>query len=175
MRIKNKVNIEERIKEANERTTFGHFEADTIYSCKGSKTALLVLVDRMTRKTKNKKPARKTSSLTGSSIIFALSEYETSNIHTITYDNGLEFAKHESVNRMLQCKSYFCNAYHSWEKGTVENINGLIRRFFPKGTNFDKIKHKYIKRVENWINNRPMKVLGFNTPNEMYKKLKLAC
>lgn len=171
MGITNKINISERQLEANERLEFGHFESDTIFSCKGSKSALLVIVDRMTRKTKIKKLARKTSSLTSSSIIFALSEYKKHNIYTITYDNGCEFSKHEKVNKALDCKSYFCNAYHSWEKGTVENINGLIRRFFPKGTDFDFVSDKEIQKVEDWINNRSMKVLGWKSPNQVYDSM----
>ena len=81
---------------------FGHFEADTIFSCKGSKSALLVLADRFSRKTRIKKLARKTSSLTGSSIVFALSEYNILHLHTITYDNGSEFVKYEDVNKLLR-------------------------------------------------------------------------
>ena len=69
---------------------------------------------------------------------------------------------------MLQTKSYFCKPYHSWEKGTVENINGLIRRFFPKRTDFDTITDRKILYVQNWINSRPMKVLNYKTPSEMY-------
>ena len=106
--IPNKINISERQNEANNRSEFGHFEADTIFSCKGSKSALLVLADRFSRKTHIKKLARKTSSLTSSSIVFALSEYNITHIHSITYDNGCEFAGHEDVNKKLQCKSYFC-------------------------------------------------------------------
>ena len=166
--IPNRIDIDFRPKDANDRLVFGHFEADCIVSCKGSKSALLVLVDRMTRKTKIKKLERKVASLTSSSIVNALSEYNITHIHSITYDNGCEFAGHEMVNNELQCQSYFCNAYHSWEKGTVENINGLIRRFFPKKTNFDTITDKDIIKMENWINNLPLKVLGFKTPNEMY-------
>ena len=168
--IRNKVNISERSKEANERLEFGHFEADTIFSCNGSKSALLVVVDRMTRKTTIKKLERKIASLTSSSIVFALkSEYKSSQIYSITYDNGCEFADHETVNKSLKCKSFFCNAYHSWEKGTVENINGLIRRFFPKGTNFDNISEEQIQYVENWINNRSMKILGWKSPNQVFQ------
>ncbi len=165
--IPNRIDIDFRPQEANDRLVFGHFEADCIVSCKGSKSALLVLIDRMTRKTKIKKLERKTSLLTSSSIVNALSVYNSSQIHSITYDNGCEFAKHEKVNEKLECNSYFCKPYHAWEKGTVENINGLIRRFFPKGTNFDNITDKDIIKMENWINNLPMKVLGFKTPNEM--------
>ena len=89
----------------------------------------------------------------------------------ITYDNGCEFSQHEKINNELHCKSYFCKPYYSWEKGTVENINGLIRRFFPKGTDFDIITDDEIKRVEDWIDNRPTKVLGYLTPNEKYREL----
>lgn len=171
--IKNKINISERLEAANQRLEFGHFEVDTIFSCSGSKSALLVLVDRFTRKTHIKKLERKTASLTSSSIVFALSEYNILHIHSITYDNGCEFAGHEDVNNVLQCQSYFCNAYHSWEKGMVENINGLIRRFLPKGTNFDNITDEQIKRIENWINNRSMKILGWKSPNEIFKSVAL--
>lgn len=165
--IPNRIDIDFRCQNANNRSEFGHFEADCIVSCKGSKSALLVIVDRMTRKTLIKKLERKTCSLTSSSIVSALHRYKVSNIHSITYDNGCEFSKHENVNKILHCKSYFCKPYHAWEKGTVENINGLIRRFFPKKTNFDTITHKDIIKMQNWINNLPMKVLGFKTPNEV--------
>ena len=121
-----------------------------LFSSKGSKSALLVIVDRLTRRTKIKKLERKCAVLTSSSIVFALkSEYKYSQIYSITYDNGCEFSRHEDVNKVLHCKSYFCNPYHSWEKGTVENINGLIRRFLPKGTDFDIVSEEYIQHIEN--------------------------
>ena len=72
---------------------------------------------------------------------------------------------------MLGLKSYFCKPYHSWEKGTVENINGIIRRFFPKGTDFGTITDKQIKYIEDWINNRPMKVLKYRTPYQVFNYL----
>lgn len=169
--IPNRINISERPVEATKRLEFGHFEADTIFSCKGSKSALLVIADRLTRKVKIKKLARKTAFLTSSSIVIALSEYNKTQIHTITYDNGCEFSEHEKVNKALNCQSYFCNPYHSWEKGTVENINWFIRWHFPKGTNFDNITDNEIQYVEDWFNNRPMKTLNWLSPNQMYKKL----
>jgi len=76
-----------------------------------------------------------------------------------------------SINKELNIKSYFCKLYHSWEKGTVENINGLIRRFFPKGTDFDNISEVEIQYVQDWINNRPMKILNYLTPNEKLQEL----
>ena len=74
---------------------------------------------------------------------------------------------------MLQCQSYFCNAYHRWEKGIVENINGLIRRFLSKGTNFDNITVEQINRIENRINNRSMKIPGWKSPNQIFKSVAL--
>ena len=90
-------------------------------------------------------------------------------IKSIRYENGYEFQKHEKINKTFNIKSYFCKPYASYEKGTVENINGLIRRFFPKGTNFDTITEEEIVYVENWINNRPMKVLNYMTPEQVFQ------
>ena len=175
--IPNRVDIDFREENANKRSEFGHIEADCIVSCKGSHSALLVMVDRKTRYTKIRKLTRKTSSQASLCLISALSEYPSSHIHSITYDNGCEFSRHEIVNKTLNTKSYFCKPYHSWEKGTVENINGLIRRFFPKKTNFDIITDREIKFVQDWINSRPMKVLGFMTSAEalLGSTVPLAC
>jgi len=169
--IPNRTDIDLRPIEANERKGFGHFEADTVYSAKGCASALLVVVDRKTRITRIKKLARKTSGQAKSAIIVALKSFNIINLNTITYDNGSEFCEHEDVNKLLQTKSYFCKPYHAWEKGTVENINGLIRWFFPKKTNFDTITEEEIKYVEDWINNRPMRVLGYKSPLETYNEL----
>lgn len=168
--IPNRTDIDQRPKEADQRKVFGHFEADTIVS-KKSLAALLVTADRAARKTRIKKLTRKTAEQASNAIIFALKNFNTINLSTITYDNGSEFCYHERVNQELGTKSYFCKPYHSWEKGMIENINGLIRRFFPKGTDFDTITEKEIQQVEDWINNRPMKVLGWKTPNEKYDEL----
>lgn len=170
--IPNKISIENRPLDANKRIKFGHFEADTIVS-RQSKAALLVLTDRSTRLVKIKKLARKTAEQASNAIIFALNNFDSIKLHTITYDNGSEFCYHEKVNHKLKTKSFFCNPYHSWEKGTVENINGLIRRFFPKGTDFDKIIDEDIQQVENWINSRPMKCLGFKTPYEKFQEFQI--
>jgi IS30 family transposase len=89
-------------------------------------------------------------------------------IKSITYDNGSENTGHIEINRILGTASYFCQAYHSWEKGTVENTNGLIRRFFPKGINFDNITCDEIEKVEYWLNNRPRKCLNYFTPQEVF-------
>jgi len=172
--IPNRVDIDLRPIEANLRMEFGHFEADSIESkrVRGQKrkSCLTVIVDRASRLTRIMKTASLTSISTAKSIIKAMKPYQNT-IKSITYDNGKEFTKHEKINKILNTMSFFCKPYHSWEKGTVENINGIIRRFFPKGTDFDMIEETEIKRVEDWINNRPMKVLGFKTPYEKYLEL----
>ena len=174
--IPNRIDIDLRDELANNRQEYGHFEADSVVSCvqKGkTKSCLTVLVDRATRYTLIRKTASKTSIQTTTSILSALKPL-SNNIKSITYDNGCEFAKHEKINKELNIKSYFCKPYHSWEKGTVENINGLIRRFFPKGTDFDTITEEEIAYVEDWINNRPMKILNYMTPNQKVQLLGVA-
>jgi IS30 family transposase len=89
---------------------------------------------------------------------------------SITYDNGAENYEHSRVNKELTIVSFFCEPYHSWEKGTVENTNGIIRRRFPKRTNFDMITVAEIQAVESWLNNRPRKCLHFVTPSEAFAK-----
>src|SRR4029079_8461437 len=85
---------------------------------------------------------------------------------SITYDNGPENAEHAVLNDDLGLASYFCEPYHSWEKGTVENTNGLIRRFIPKQTPFESLSDVLIVQLEDWLNDRPRKVLNFRTPRE---------
>jgi IS30 family transposase len=166
--IPNRTDIDFRSDAANNRQEFGHFEADCIVSKKGSKSALLVLVDRKTRLTKIKRLERKTAAQACNAIVKALQTFNTNHLNTITYDNGSEFCYHEKINHKLGTKSYFCKPYHSWEKGSVENTNGLIRRFFPKKTDFDIICDEKIQGVENWLNTRPKKCLGFKTPMESF-------
>ena len=87
---------------------------------------------------------------------------------SITYDNGLENVEHNLLNKDLGTRSWFCEPYHSWEKGQVENTNGLIRRFIPKRSRLEDLSDDKIIEVENWINDRPKKVLAFRTPNEAF-------
>ena len=169
--IPNRIDIDLRDKLANDRLEFGHFEADSVESCRTRgkrKSCLTVMVDRATRYTIIRKTASLTSIQTTKSIVKAMKPL-SNNIKSITYDNGKEFSKHEKINKILKTKSYFCKPYHSWEKGTVENINGLIRRFFPKGIDFDIISEEEIAYVEDWINNRPMKILNYMTSNQLFQ------
>ena len=174
--IPNRIDISERPIEADNRTEFGHFEADSIESCKQrgkTLSCLTVVVERVSRFVSIRKTASKTANATTKSIISALKPF-TNNVISITYDNGCEFSLHEKINKELNIKSYFCKPYHSWEKGTVKNINGLIRRFFPKGTGFDTITEEQIAYVEDWINNRPMKILNYMTPKQKLQYFSVA-
>lgn len=169
--IPNRIDISKRNIEANLRQEFGHFEADTVLSSRQSKHALVVLVDRATRRTHIKRLIHKKALETSHQIISLLRVYPKTQRKTITYDNGTEFCAHELVNKELKTKSYFCDPYSAWQKGTVENMNGIIRRWFPKGTDFDFVSDAELKFVQDWINNRPMKILNFKTPNEAYQDL----
>jgi IS30 family transposase len=89
-------------------------------------------------------------------------------VKSITYDNGSENAYHFNINNLLGTKSFFCQPYQAWQKGAVENTNGLIRRFLPKSSNFDTISNEQISDIETWLNNRPRKCLNFATPQELF-------
>ena len=163
--IPNRISIEERPDHINSRKDAGHWESDTLGS-RLSKAALVVNVERKTRVTLISKIDYKTSFNTRDSIIKRLSVLPQTLRQTITYDNGYENSLHEQVNKALQIKSYFCNPNASWEKGTVEYTNSLIRRFFPKKTNFLIISENEVQMVEFLLNTRPRKCLNYLTPYE---------
>lgn len=87
---------------------------------------------------------------------------------TITFDNGLEFSGHDVIKQTTGIKTYFTHAYAAWERGTVENMNGLLRQYLPKKTDFRKVSEKRIRFIEQTLNNRPRKCLGYKTPNERH-------
>jgi IS30 family transposase len=151
----------------NKRERSGDFEADTIVSRK-SMAAVMVLTDRKSRRTFLKKLEQKTSVDMHEAIVKSLKHQPNEKRRSITYDNGSENAMHEKTNAASKCVSYFCNPYHSWEKGTVENIIGLLRRFYPKGTDFNFVTQKDLNKVADFINNRPMKIFGFKSPNRIF-------
>lgn len=165
--IPNRVDISQRPDEVEKRLIIGHWESDTVTS-RQSKAALAVSVERKSRLTKIVKIQRRTAKSFSKAVIDSLKDVKPSQRLTITYDNGKENAEHEKINQELNTQSYFCQPYHSWEKGTVENTIGLIRRYFPKKTDFAKISNNQIREVEHKLNNRPRKCLGFKTPAEVF-------
>lgn len=172
--------ISERPPEVSERDTYGHWEMDTVVSGKNNGHAcLLVLSERMTReeiiiKIKDKK---------SSSVVRALNTLERrlgcrgfrAKFRSITCDNGVEFLDTEGLEQSRYGKGcrttvYYCHPYSSWERGTNENINRMVRRFFPKGTNFDEVTKDQVAMVEIWINNYPRKIFGGLSSN-MFRSL----
>lgn len=163
-RIPNRVGIEHRPAVVEKRSRTGDWEGDTVV---GSGTAALVtLVERRTGFIAIRKVERATAEMTAKAIISALGPL-ASLTKTLTLDNGTEFTDHEKVAEELGCKIYFARPYHSWERGTNENANGLIRQYFPKGTDFSMITDEEIHHVENQLNTRPRKRLGFRAPIEL--------
>jgi IS30 family transposase len=164
--IPHRVGIEKRSARANNRSEYGHAEADTAVSGKrhDSKHSLAVLHERKARyvclrKIPNMKPVSMTRALKKMAKNLKLS--------TITYDNGIENRDHGTVARALKIKTYFCNPYHSWEKGGVENTIGRIRRYIPKGSNLADFSDRDIAKIEHWLNHTPRKCLNWSTPHEI--------
>jgi IS30 family transposase len=165
-KVPNRTMIEQRPDYVRLRSSIGDWEADTIIS-RQSKSAVMVLVDRCIRYTILKKLDGKNAYSMHKAVVKSLKEFPNIQRRSITYDNGTENALHELTNEILGTKSYFCHPYHSWEKGTVENIIGIVRRFYPKKTDWKKITQWDLNKVARFINNRPMKCLGFKTPCQL--------
>lgn len=169
-KIPNRIDISERPEEINNRTLFWNWESDSIEGLRWCGTSLHVSVERKTRKTKIRKLKRKTAENTNIAFKDIFWNMPRKAILTITPDNWTEFSSWEKIRDELWIAFYFTHPYSSREKWTVERINWFIRRFFPKWTNFNTISDEEIQFVEDWINNRPMEVLGFKTPNEAYNE-----
>ncbi len=167
-RIPNRVPITERPDIINNRLRVGDWEADTMVS-RQSSSVLVVLRERVTQFTRILKLPNKTANETKHAIIRMLKDYPAEMRLSIMFDNGTENALHEEIASRLELRTHFCQPYHSWEKGSVENTNGLIRRYLPKKTDFSLISEMEIKKIEQALNNRPRKSLGFSTPFEAFK------
>jgi transposase, IS30 family len=167
-KIPNRVDIAKRPTVISERKRYGDWEADLIQGGAGS-GFLLSVYERKSRVGKLYQLPDKSSTETMKAIVTVLHGHK---VNSITYDNGLEFAMHELVNKILECDSYFCRPYHSWEKGGVENYNGLVRQYFPKGHDFTTITPERLLEVEEEINDRPRNILGYRSPNDLLDHLR---
>jgi transposase, IS30 family len=164
-RLKNEI-IQDYV--VHKRKPYGHRDADTVVSRK-SKSALVVVRERKMHVMLVRKIPRKTAEHSRRAIIQMLRRFPERFVKSITFDNGLENADHKRIANASGIKTYFCNPYHGWEKGGVENGIGLIRRYFPKKTDFSLISYEKILSVEERLNNRPRKTLGFLTSLEVLK------
>lgn len=164
-KIPNRLSILKRPESVQQREEIGHWESDSIVSRK-SKVGLNVMVERKIRYTQITKIPDLTADITQLAITSRLSTWNPEWLKSITYDNGGENSRHEDVNQMLGTQSYFCEPYHSWEKGSVEQVNMLIRRYVPKGSDLAKLTDEQILFIETQLNNRPRKCLDYQTPLE---------
>jgi IS30 family transposase len=164
--IPNKCSIEERPSVVDNKQRIGDFEIDLVIG-KHHKQALLTVVDRKSKFALIKKIPHKQASLVETALVEMLLPLKQW-IHTITSDNGKEFAAHENIAKSLNIDYYFCHPYASWERGLNENTNGLIRQFFPKGSDFIAITQAQIIEAQNNLNYRPRKALGYKTPAEVF-------
>jgi len=161
-----RISIDERPAVVDKRSRIGDWELDTIIG-KNHKQAIVSLTERKTRYTLIQKVKRKTAGSVADAIIKLLIPF-TDRVITLTSDNGKEFAEHKKIARKLNAKFYFAHPYASWERGLNENTNGLIRQYFPKGSDFTNISQKEINRAMSKLNNRPRKCLGIKTPNQVF-------
>lgn len=166
IRIIDQVSIDQRPKHIETRKEIGHWEGDLMIGTKQA-SAIGTLVERKSRFTYIVKLKNRKSATVRSQFTKAFNQLDNKFKKTLTYDNGIEMAQHKILTKQTGIKVYFAHPYSSWERGTNENTNGLIRRYFPKGTNFNEITERQLKDVQYSLNNRPRKVLGFKTPSEI--------
>lgn len=164
-KIPGRVTINERPEIISNREQIGHWEGDLVIG-KGQTSAIGTLVERVTRYTIIIPLQTRKSKHVVDAFAAALLEMPKPFLKTLTYDNGVEMSEHKYFTHRTQMPVYFANPYSSWERGTNENTNGLIRRFFPKKTDFNKITEAQLKYAEQNLNDRPRKVLNWKTPCE---------
>lgn len=164
--IPNRTSIDKRPLIVARKGRFGDWEADTIIGAR-HKGGIVSIVERKSKLTRLRKLATKAAAEMRQTSV-ALLKPLAARVHTITVDNGKEFCEHEQIASGLQARIYFAHPYASWERGLNENTNGLVRQYFPKKYEFARITDKDLQHVEDLLNNRPRKTLGYRTPNEVF-------
>jgi len=164
--IPNRQSIDERPLIVETRSRLGDWETDTIIGSR-HRQAIVSLVERKSRFCLLQKVAYKSAELVQTAICQKLKPLKRK-VLTITSDNGKEFARHTAIAAALKADFFFAHPYAAWERGTNENLNGLVRQYFPKRTDFSKLTDEEVELVTDRLNNRPRKTLGFRTPNEIF-------
>lgn len=162
--IPNRTSIDQRPQIVARKGRFGDWEADTIIGAR-HKGGILSVVERKTKLVRLRKLTTKSATEMKDATIELLTPL-AAKVHTITVDNGKEFCDHELIAAALKTRFYFAHPYASWERGLNENTNGLVRQYFPKKYDFRNITEEELQRVEDLLNNRPRKTLGYLTPNQ---------
>lgn len=169
-KIPGRVDICERPKAVESRARAGHCEGDLINGLHGTGN-LVTIAERMTRFTFFAYVASKDCCAVSEAILQLLGSLPPGLLKTLTFDNGKEFAKFHVLVERLGLKVYFAKPYHSWERGTNENRNGIVRKVLPKGTPFDNLTREQMERIDHMLNDRPMKCLNWRTPREAFERL----
>ena len=169
--------IRKRDKSVYKRLEFGHWEADTVVSGRGkSKACFATLAERKTRYYIAIKMPNRSADTMARAIVSALKELPEAAVKSITCDRGAEFANWQTIEQQLNCDVFFADPYCAWQKGTNENLNGLLREFYPKGRNLSRVSPVTLKKNLALINARPKKVLGFQKPVDLFEfSLKKCC
>ncbi len=167
IKIKDRVSISSRPDHVDDRTVPGHWESDLIIG-KDQKTAIGTIVERTSRFAILVPLKNRTAPEIRKAFARELKKFPKELTKTITHDNGTEMAQHKLFTKQTEIEVYFCHPYSSWERGTNENTNGLIRDFWPKGTDFNSITRQQIKKVQQLLNERPRNILGWKTPAEVF-------
>jgi IS30 family transposase len=167
-RITDMISIEERPAEVADRSIAGHWEGDLIIG-KGHKSALGVIVERKTRAVILVPLAAKDAYSVREAFEKELSSLPVQMKRSMTYDNGSEMKQHKLFTANTKMQVYFCHPNSPWERGTCENTNGLIRQYFPKGTDFSKVTVEEIKTAQHQLNERPRKTLNWKTPKDVFE------
>ena len=173
MHIPERVGIEQRENKAKLTQQIGNFECDTILG-KCNKSAVLTMVDMLSKFVFIRKVDGIKAKSTEEAIISCFKGIKK-HIRTLTMDNGREFCNHKAFGEVLGAKTYFTNPHSPWEKGLIENTNLLIRQYLPKGTDFNLISDDELKSVQDELNNRPRKSLGWRTPKEVFQQHLKCC
>jgi IS30 family transposase len=158
------VRIDGRPEVINRRCRYGDWEGDTMVG-HGRHSALVTLVERKSGYTRLGRVDSMKSGMTMRAAQRRMQNLPPCLRRSITFDNGKEFAEHRTLTRGLGVEIYFADPYASWQRGTNENTNGLLRQYFPKGTDFTTVSHRAVARVEQSINDRPRRRLNYRTPN----------
>jgi IS30 family transposase len=165
--IKNRVSIEQRPDIVNKKERFGDWEMDTIIG-ENNNGAIVTIVERTSKFMMMAKLEHGKNAVELTKVVVNLLDNLSKYVHTITCDNGTEFADHQNIAKLLNTKIFFTHPYSSWEKGLIENTNKLIRQYIPKKSNFNNINNLTIKQIQHKLNNRPRKNLNFACPKDFF-------
>ena len=164
--IAGRTGIAERPAIVVRRRRLGDWEGDTLAGQRW-RTGVLTLVERKSRLTCLGRLRNKSAAVTAKAVTHCLRPLAAS-VRTLTVDNGQEFAHHQTITEHLKMPIYFCDPYSPWQRGTVENMNGLLRQYFPKTLDFSTLTGRQLRRAEDRLNHRPRKCLGYKTPHEVF-------